>query len=92
MLYFSESSPTLPDIMEMNEAFDRDYDRAEYENKIARLIVKLRQRFRKADKKCLETWLDATRTLKKEDCHLLVMVEQCFRAPRGFSRLACLLQ
>jgi hypothetical protein len=35
MLLFSETSPTLPDIAEVNDAFDRDYDRLEYENKMA---------------------------------------------------------
>lgn len=38
MLYFSETAWTLPDIMEVNNEFDREYDQAEYENKISRLI------------------------------------------------------
>jgi hypothetical protein len=31
MLYFSETAWTLPDIEEVNEAFDREYDQAKYE-------------------------------------------------------------
>ena len=35
MLYFSETGWTLPDIMVVSDAFDRDYDQAKYEEKIA---------------------------------------------------------
>ena len=37
MLYFTESGWTLPDIMPVNEDFDREYDQDEYEHKIAKL-------------------------------------------------------
>ena len=37
MLYFTETAWTLPDIMEVNDQFDREYDAAEYEKKIADL-------------------------------------------------------
>jgi hypothetical protein len=36
MLYFSESAWTLPDIAEVNDAFDREYNQAEYEQKLAK--------------------------------------------------------
>jgi hypothetical protein len=39
MLYFSEGHWTLPDIMEVNEEFERDYVQEEYEEKIASLIL-----------------------------------------------------
>ena len=29
MMYFSETASTLPDILEVNEEFDRDYNQAE---------------------------------------------------------------
>jgi hypothetical protein len=38
MLYFTETAWTLPDIMEVNDEFDRYYDQNEYEKKISRLI------------------------------------------------------
>jgi hypothetical protein len=41
MLYFSETAWTLPDIVEVNDAFDREYNQAEYEQKIRRLIRNL---------------------------------------------------
>src|SRR5690349_23643303 len=34
MLYFTESGWTLPDIMQVSEQFDREYDQDEYEKKI----------------------------------------------------------
>ena len=40
MLYFTESGWTLPDMMKVSEDFDRDYDQAEYERKIAKLATK----------------------------------------------------
>jgi hypothetical protein len=30
MLYFSETASTLPDILEVSDEFDRDYDQAVY--------------------------------------------------------------
>lgn len=41
MMYFSETDWTLPDIREVNTAFERDYDEAEYEEKIAGLVRSL---------------------------------------------------
>lgn len=40
MLYFTESGWTLPDIMQVNEQFDREYDQDEYERKMAGIIAK----------------------------------------------------
>ena len=40
MLYFTESGWTLPDIMKVNEDFDREYDQDEYEHKITKLVTK----------------------------------------------------
>jgi hypothetical protein len=38
MLYFTEAHPSLPDIMEVNAEFERDYDSDDYEDKIIRLL------------------------------------------------------
>jgi hypothetical protein len=40
MLYFTESGWTLPDIMQVSEQFDREYDQDEYEKKLARIVTK----------------------------------------------------
>jgi hypothetical protein len=44
MLYFSETAWTLPDIMEVNEEFDRRYDQDGYERKIAQLVRSIRSK------------------------------------------------
>jgi hypothetical protein len=75
MLYFSEIAWTLPDILEVNAAFDRDYDQAEYEQKIAKLIRSLRAEARKRNTRELAEWEEAVRVLRQEDHYLLVMVD-----------------
>src|SRR5208283_1269599 len=47
MLYFTESGWTLPDIMQVSEDFDREYDQANYEKKIAKLVTKADRSIRK---------------------------------------------
>ena len=37
MLYCTETAWTLPDIWEVNEAFERDYDQPAYEAKVGRI-------------------------------------------------------
>jgi hypothetical protein len=47
MLYFTESGWTLPDIEQVQEDFDRDYDQDEYEKKVAGLIRKADRHLKK---------------------------------------------
>jgi hypothetical protein len=74
MLYFSETRWTLPDIMEVNDKFHREYDRTEYENKIARLIRTATSRARQTNPQDFASWMSAIRKLKKEDHYISVMV------------------
>ena len=74
MLYFSETAWTLPDIMEVNDQFGREYDQAKYEKKIARLIRNAAKRARKESPKDFARWMSATRKLNKEDHYISVMV------------------
>jgi hypothetical protein len=74
MLYFSETAWTLPEIAAVSEAFDRDYDQAEYEQKIASLIRNFCANARADNKDEFDTWTEAVRTLKKEDHYLLVLI------------------
>jgi hypothetical protein len=74
MLYFTENYWTLPDMMEVNEAFDREYDTAEYEKKIAQLVRHAHARTRKENPQELEDWKDAIDVLSKEDHYILVML------------------
>jgi len=76
MLYFTETGWTLPDIVEVNEQFDREYSVAEYEKKIAGLIRNARQRDRKGDPQEFSAWSEAIGMLSKEDHYLLVMLDE----------------
>ena len=79
MMYFTETAWTLPDIWEVNEVFERDYDQPTYEGKIGKLARNARARGAAANE--LETWKEAIRTLKREDHYLLVLLA----APTGSS-------
>jgi len=83
MLYFTETAWTLPDIMEVNDQFDREYDQEEYEKKIAGLIRNSRKRARIEDKQEFDDWSEAIRILRKEDHYLLVMDGQAGIRPPG---------
>ena len=72
MMYFSETAWTLPDIGEVNESFERDYDQPAYEARIGELGHKARARAASADE--LETWKRAVQVLKREDHYLLVLL------------------
>lgn len=85
MLSFSETDSTLPDIAEVNGAFDREYNQAQYESKVARIIRQLRARMRQENAAELEIWNNAVEKLRQGDHYLLVMIDQAGGAkrPRG---------
>ena len=76
MLYFTESGWTLPDIMDINAEFDRQYDQDAYEKKIAHLIRKETRRLRKENPAEYAMWATAARRLKKEDHYISVMIDE----------------
>jgi hypothetical protein len=75
MLYFSETDWTLPDIAEVNEEFECEYDQDEYEKKIGRVISDALKQARKEGKESGDNWSDAIRLLRKGDHYLLVMMD-----------------
>jgi hypothetical protein len=75
MMYFSESSWTLPDMSEVNEAFERDYDPSQYEAKIGGLVRNFRAHIRKTNRGGLDIWKEAVRILRREDHYLLVLID-----------------
>jgi len=83
MLYFTESGWTLPDIMKVNEDFDREYDQDEYEHKIAKLVTKTDKRIRKGVRDDYDEWWAAIRFLEREDHYILVMIRLAGLRPRG---------
>jgi hypothetical protein len=55
-LYLSESYWTLPDMMQINEEFDRSYNQYEDERKIASRVRNIRERNQKEDPDGAESW------------------------------------
>ncbi len=82
MLYFSETDWTLPDIMEVSDEFDKEYDQKDYEKKIAGLIRGLVRRIRRDNREEYDLWLDAIGVLSLGDHYVLVMVKQAGALPR----------
>jgi hypothetical protein len=76
MLYFSETAWTLPDIWEVSDEFDRDYERVEYEKKISKLTKKAVARAHNDNPEDFAAWTSAIRRLRENDRYLLVMVRQ----------------
>jgi hypothetical protein len=76
MLYFTETGWTLPDMMEISDEFDRDYDQGDYEKKIAHLIRHDAKRLEKENPEEFKSWISAARKLRKEDHYILVMIDQ----------------
>jgi hypothetical protein len=74
MLYFTETGWTLPDMMEVSEEFDREYDQDEYEQKIVELIAKTDNAIRKEPCDDYDRWWMAIRLLEREDHYILVMI------------------
>ena len=91
MLYFSETAWTLPDIADVSDAFDRDYDQARYEEKIGTLIRNFCAESRKSNRGDFDAWTEAIRTIHREDHYLLVLIssaESKKNRQAGFLKLA----
>ena len=82
MLYFTENGFTLPDIMQVSEEFDREYDQNEYEKKIAAIIAKAYKRTVQDSRDDYEKWWSAVQFLKKEDHYLSVLIGLAGLRPR----------
>jgi hypothetical protein len=91
MLYFSETAWTLPDMTEVNEAFEREYDQVRYEKKIASIIRQLRAGEHRSNSDADHSWTDAVRTLRNGDHYLLVMIDREGASGRTRGDLARLL-
>lgn len=74
MLYFSRSGWTLPEMDAVNAEFEREWDRAVYEKRIARLIRRLRSRIRAAGREELETWKRSIEDLRDGDHYVYALI------------------
>jgi hypothetical protein len=86
MLYFSETDWTLPDILKVNEEFERNYDDNEYEAKIAGLIRDYLQRVQTENEEELDNWTKAVNKLREGDHYLLVMIDSVPQSVGRWSR------
>jgi hypothetical protein len=86
MLDFSESSESLPEMAEVSGAFDRDYDQAEYELKIAGLVRRLLSDKSPENEEKSASWHDAVLRLSDEDHYLLVLIAAA-ESPNSFITL-----
>jgi hypothetical protein len=75
MLYFSEGYPTLPDIMEVNEQFEAEYDSEKYEEKIKKLSKNAFRRDQKESPENIPLWREAVKVLNTEDHYILVLLD-----------------
>jgi hypothetical protein len=74
MMYFVENDPTsCADPLELNEEFEAQYDTAEYESKIARLLHNAHKRLKTENPATARTWDEAIRTLHNGDHYLPVL-------------------
>jgi hypothetical protein len=74
MMYFTESDATSCDNpLELNGEFEAQYDTAEYETKISRLLHHTYERLKLEDPEGIRTWNQAIRTLRKGDHYFLVL-------------------
>lgn len=74
MLYFTETGWTLPDIMEVNAEFERDYDNDEYEQKVLNLAQAIERHNKGKGGADQATWDDAVVKLSEGDHYLLVLI------------------
>lgn len=87
MLYFSETSWALPGMLDINTEFERDYDNAEYEQKIARLVREIERGNAGVGGEEQSKWDDAVVKLSEGDHYLLVLIDLgCSSASRLSSK------
>jgi hypothetical protein len=83
MLYFTESGWTLPDIMQVYQEFNREYDQDAYEQKIAGIAARGYKHILKNSPDEYEKWWAAIRFLQREDHYISVMISLADVRPRG---------
>jgi hypothetical protein len=82
MLYFSETCPTLPHVMDVAERFENEVDSGKYEDKISRLAKGAYRHDSQESPGNTALWKEAVTILNKEDHYILVMLG--FRATSSF--------
>jgi len=91
MLYFSETGWTLPDILEVNAEFERDYDEGAYERKIAMLTRKIQAHDAVEDEQQQDAWDQAVLKLSRGDHYVTGLIDEAQPSGRGAPRWLRLL-
>ena len=81
MLLFSEVGWAPPDTMEVAAEFDRQFDQAEYEKKVATITKHLDKRLRKDSPAEHDDWKLAVEYLKRKDHYINVMIARASLRP-----------
>ncbi|GAC1674215.1 MAG: hypothetical protein NVS9B4_28370 [Candidatus Acidiferrum sp.] len=76
MMYFTESKDATEDPISLNEEFEAQYDTAEYEAKISRLLHHAYSRIKKENAETAQRWDEYIRLLRKGDHYILVMWDE----------------
>lgn len=76
MMYFTETEDATEDPIQLNDEFEAEYDSADYEAKISRLLHDAHARVKKENPKTLRQWAQSIRFLRKEDHYILVLWDQ----------------
>jgi hypothetical protein len=90
MMYFTEGPDATENPISLNEEFEAQYNTAEYETKIARLMDHAYRRLKKESPEVAPTWDAAIRELRKGDHYILMMCGRgasVERPPLDFLRL-----
>ena len=74
MMYFTEADEMTEDPIALNEAFETEYDSAEYERKVSRLMRNAHKRIKRENSQSARTWDESIRELSKGDHYLLVLL------------------
>jgi len=88
MMYFTENDPdSCENPVETNDAFEAQYDTAEYEAKISRLLHHAYDRLKAENPEGKRHWDHAIRALRKGDHYILVLWDIQPRPKGDFLRL-----
>jgi hypothetical protein len=74
MMYFTEGDGMTEDPIDLNSAFEAEYDSAEYERKIGGLLAHAHSRLKKENPQSVRTWNEAVQELRKGDHYLLLLL------------------
>jgi len=76
MMYFTESDPSSCDNpVELNDEFEAQYETAEYEAKVSRLLRHAYNRLKEEDPERARDWDQSIRTLRNGDHYILLLWE-----------------